>query len=479
MPPDQAPPPPPPPVPTAPPTELDARRELAREFRIECLLDNASTPIAYVARDGEDRALTLKVVPLDRINGPPDRALAAIEAAGRLDHPHIVPVLNTGATAHFLWYAARYVEGRTLANIVATLGPLDLATCLRIFTQVASALDYAHRRGVTHGALTAECIVVDANEWALVGDFGTAGLVDSRPSGGPAADREAADQRALAIIVRRCLAGPDGGNDPSLPLHVSQALRRAQSVRAADRFPSVLDFVAALEGGATRPNAGPAWFSSKPRQGPGSPVVIADADADPAAPRKGRRATLATGLAIVLAAGAAWLGRSSVPDTLPSGVSANGPATSPPPTASPTAPRSGPSIIDADPDRRVPPQTAAALTTPEIRSVPARPAPSAPPPAAPRPAAPRRPPARTPAAPAPPAVTRRMEPALLSINAIPWGSVYLDGRPVGNTPQIDLAVPPGSHRLHVERDGFRPYDRVIELAPGQRLRITDIALVER
>jgi hypothetical protein len=50
---------------------------------------------------------------------------------------------------------------------------------------------------------------------------------------------------------------------------------------------------------------------------------------------------------------------------------------------------------------------------------------------------------------------------------------------VGNTPQIDIAMPPGPHRLRVEREGFRPYDRIIEVASGQRLRITDIALVER
>ncbi len=81
---------------------------------------------------------------------------------------------------------------------------------------------------------------------------------------------------------------------------------------------------------------------------------------------------------------------------------------------------------------------------------------------------------------APSVVDRRLvEPGLLSVNAIPWGSVYLDGQPIGNTPQIDRTVAPGRHRLRVERDGYRAYDRVIEVASGQRLRITDIALVER
>jgi hypothetical protein len=67
----------------------------------------------------------------------------------------------------------------------------------------------------------------------------------------------------------------------------------------------------------------------------------------------------------------------------------------------------------------------------------------------------------------------------MSINAIPWGSVFVDGRPLGNTPQLDVPIPPGQHRLRVERQGYRPYERVIDVAPGQRLRITDIVLVER
>jgi len=74
---------------------------------------------------------------------------------------------------------------------------------------------------------------------------------------------------------------------------------------------------------------------------------------------------------------------------------------------------------------------------------------------------------------------RYAQPGLLSVNAIPWGSVYLDGQAIGNTPQIDRTVAPGRHRLRVERDGYRPYDRMIDVASGQRLRITDIGLVER
>src|SRR5438046_5946190 len=206
--------------------------------------------------------------------------------------------------------------------MLQTGGPLELSACLRIFEQVASALDYAHRRGVAHGALTPDAIIVDANEWALVGDFAMRGLLDAAPDGARANEPAAgADQRALAAIAQHCLTGvpigdgppaPDDGL-PGLPVHVSQALRRALSSRQADRFPSVVDFVAAL--GGTRPDARTAWFGANPRKkGPGSPVVIVDGDRDPAAPHIGGRvAAAAAGLLVALGGRAAWLGISSIP----------------------------------------------------------------------------------------------------------------------------------------------------------------------
>src|SRR5213076_1665486 len=302
-----------------------------------------------------------------------------------------------------------------------------LSACLRIFEQVASALDYAHRRGVAHGALTPGSIIVDANERALVDDFAMGGLLDIAPDGGagdPAAEA-GEDQRALAAIAYECLTGTPLGDSlpagedglPGLPLHVAQALRRAVSSGQADRFPSVLDFVAAL--GGTRPDARTAWFAANPRKkGPGTPVVLVDADWDPAAKPLGGR--------LAPAAGAPPMAPSASSDTFL-------------PPARDAAPRSSATPAPVRPKR-----PSGTTRAPVVR----------------RPA-------------------RHLEPGFLSVNAIPWGSVYLDGRPVGNTPQIDLQVAAGPHRLRVERDGYRPYDRVIDVASGQRVRITDIALAER
>jgi serine/threonine protein kinase len=497
------------------PTELDARRELARDFRIERLLDPACQPISYLARDGKGHALTVKVAPLTQLGLPADRVLAALESATRLDHPHIIPVHDAGTTEHFLWYATPHVEGRTLSSSLGTVAPIELPVCLRMLEQIASALEYAHRRGVTHGALRPECILVDANEWVLVGDFGTAGLLGPPESDGRAAlEREAADQRALARMVRLCLTGTPEGNGSAtprnghraLPLHVSQALRRAMSVQPAERFASTLDFVAALGGtggagggaggGEGRdigdiadiadteeqparplPDAAPTWFSAKPRKGRAGPIVIADSDDDPAASHWRKRVAAAAGVFLTLGAGATWLGLWSAPPASP--------APAAPTAVLRTIPRSVPSRpqVDVTTPASLPPATVPAPDPPSpvtparvYAPVPATPAArSSPPPRAPN----RAPAPNWTRAPAPAPVDSRAEPALLSVNAIPWGSVFVDGRPIGNTPQIDIALPPGAHRLRVERDGFRPYERTIEAASGQHLRITDIALVQR
>ncbi len=79
----------------------------------------------------------------------------------------------------------------------------------------------------------------------------------------------------------------------------------------------------------------------------------------------------------------------------------------------------------------------------------------------------------------PPEATPSPDLAHLSVNAVPWGYVSVDSVPVGNTPLLNLSLPPGRHIVRVERDGFRPWERDVQLAPGQVVRITDIGLVRQ
>ena len=464
------------------PTELDARRELAREFRIEALIAPGPPHITYLASDPQqDRQVLLKVAPRGPL--PEDRFRRALESAGALNHPHIVPIYRGGTTASFLWYATQLIEGRSLETMVRTDGPMDLARCLRILEQVASALDYAHRRGVFHGALVPASVIVDANQWALVGDFAVA---DVMAAGRPTAQlfhargpTPGADQCALAALVYQCLSGMAPASDtpanlsdvrPEIPRHVSDALERALSSRPAVRFPSVLDFVAAVEGAASGAGQRPPLTSLNPRGGPGSAKVITEFEFEPR-PARGRAAA-ATALVLALGVSGLWLGLSA-PPAAPAienhmGRPAPSPVTSapdPPPPAS------------APPPASVQPEREPAAPAPRV----ARPAAARVHRAAPAPSPSRRAtkPAPPPASPAPPAsMARRVELGHVSINAIPWGRAYVDGQLVGTVPLIDVPIQPGTHALRVEREGFHPYERRFEIGSGQRLKITDIVLRE-
>src|SRR5437879_3610819 len=465
----------------AAPTELDARRELSAEFRIEALLRGSPEPIVYVAWDGADHALTLKAVARHQLGAAAERFPRAAEAAMQLEHSHIVPPFRFGGTEHFVWYATKCVDGRSLESMLETVGSLELPTCVRILEQVASALDHAHRRGLAHGGLRSDCVIVGANEWVQVSDFLIGGVFQVPPDEARASEPgPRADQYALAALAYECLTGTPVRDAPPLsrlldarsdiPLHVSQALRRALSSRPAERFPTVLDFVTALGGPtAAAPTAAPSasWFEGTAPRSPRAPVVIvADEDEDdeelerpPRPPtRRLGRLVAAAGLVILVGGAAVWLGTSSAPASQTSAYDMGRPPDPAPQPAVETPPPEPPRETAR---RRAEP--APVKRTPVVRRT--TPAVSPPPRRVERPA--QRP------------AQRPSEPALLSVNSVPWGSVYVDGQPVGNTPQIDLQVAAGAHRLRVERDGFRPYERLVELAPGQRLRITDIALVER
>jgi serine/threonine-protein kinase len=460
---------------TAAATELDARRELARQFRIEALLGQGPGGIVYLARDPLGRPVVVKVLPQRALGDAEARFRRAAEAAAALDHPHIIPLYRFGATPGFFWYSTKHVEGVSLEDMLRSAGPLEFTTCLRFLEQITSALDYAHRRGVAHGGLTAASVIIEANEWALVRDFAVAGLTSERGTPAAASGHEATpgtDQHALAALAYECLSGarPTPGQmppmlgelRPDVRAYTSEALRRALSPRPMDRFPSVLDFVAALSHPTVPPGAGP-WLGRAPRRAPGAPVVIIDPDEQRGG--WGRRVALLLGGMGVLAAGVAWLNMSAAPAASPGRLS----------FARPAAPALSASPATVNEPRAELPRADS------LEPTSASPPPASPPPGSPPPTrAPPQPPAARPLAQRQPAATTSPDrrPALLSINAIPWGGVYVDGDYIGNTPQVDVAVGPGMHELRVEREGFQAYERIVEVAAGEKLRITDIQLRE-
>lgn len=102
-----------------------------------------------------------------------ERFLTEIRITARLDHPHILPLIDSGSVDGFLYYVLPYVHGESLRALLDREGRLGFADALAIARQVASALDYAHRQGVIHRDVKPENILLREGE-AMLMDFGIA-----------------------------------------------------------------------------------------------------------------------------------------------------------------------------------------------------------------------------------------------------------------------------------------------------------------
>src|SRR2546421_3307276 len=129
------------------------------------------------------RAVAIKVLRADlaAVLGP-DRFLREIEIAARLQHPHILPLYDSGSAAGILYYVMPYVEGESLRDRLDREKQLPQDDALRIATEVAGALAYAHSHGVVHRHIKPENIMLSGGT-AVVADFGIARAVSAAGGG--------------------------------------------------------------------------------------------------------------------------------------------------------------------------------------------------------------------------------------------------------------------------------------------------------
>src|SRR5215207_1816020 len=127
----------------------------------------------YLADDlRHDRPVALKALhpELSAALGP-ERFLREIGTAARLQHPHILSVHDSGDAAGQLWFTMPYVEGESLRDRLRREKQLPVEDALRIATETARALDYAHRHGVVHRDIKPENILLTKDGDTLVADF--------------------------------------------------------------------------------------------------------------------------------------------------------------------------------------------------------------------------------------------------------------------------------------------------------------------
>ena len=272
---------------------------LAGRYRIERELGRGGMATVYLAHDlKHDRPVAIKVLrPEIAAALGAERFLREIAITARLDHPHILTLIDSGAADGFLFYVVPYVRGESLRTRLARQDQLPLDEAVRIVRQVASALDHAHRQGVIHRDVKPENILLHEGE-AMVTDFGIAlaapqeagerltatGLAVGTPAymspEQAAGDRHLnarSDVYSLGAVVYEMLA--------NVPPPVEAVLNRALSRAPADRFASAGGFAEALS------------------------VAAAQAPAPPRSGRGPSRRRLLTAVALVAAVFAAAWGR--------------------------------------------------------------------------------------------------------------------------------------------------------------------------
>jgi tetratricopeptide (TPR) repeat protein len=280
---------------------------LADRYAIEREVGSGGMATVYLAEDLKHRrqvAVKVLAPELAAALGP-ERFLREIEISAGLDHPHILPLYDSGQAQGFLYYVMPYVEGESLRERLNRERQLPLDDSRQIAREVADALSYAHSRGVVHRDIKPENILL-AGGHARVADFGIARAVSAAGGdrltqtgvaiGTPlymspeqAAGTQDLDGRSdlysLACVLFEMLAGepPFTGAPesmlakhltaeppnittlrPAVPTEVSAALTRALAKTPADRFNPVAQFADALEprgpavGAAIPTAAGPA-----------------------------------------------------------------------------------------------------------------------------------------------------------------------------------------------------------------------------
>ena len=259
------------------------------QYEIRMLLGKGGMSTVYLAYQPlMDRVVAIKVLPREFLHDETflARFQREVRTIAKLEHLHILPVYDVGEDRGIPYFVMRYLAGGTLADLIDARLP-DMRTVIRLVTQMAGALDYAHERGIIHRDLKPSNVLLDNSGNAYLADFGIARVqeaatsvtTDSHVIGTPAyiapemvrkgeTITPSVDLYALGVITYEMLTGepPYRENapmktlmahvlepipsvrefDPNISLAVDAALRRCLAKRPHDRYPTASEFAREL-----------------------------------------------------------------------------------------------------------------------------------------------------------------------------------------------------------------------------------------
>ncbi len=232
-------------------------------YRLESELGRGAMGTVFRGFDpGIGRAVAIRVVQIGQFANPNEIAAIKLRfadeaASGRLSHPGIVTVHHRGEEGDLQFLVMEFVDGSSLDKSLSSGQPYDRGMAVSVLSQVADALDYAHREGFVHGDLNPSNILVRPDGRAKITGFGTAGR--SHPAAATTGSSGKSDQFSLAAIACQMLSGRSpsiSGSGPETQLlheidrsfspRTSEVLGKGLAKDPNRRFATCAEFVSGL-----------------------------------------------------------------------------------------------------------------------------------------------------------------------------------------------------------------------------------------
>jgi len=448
------------------------QRLIEGRYRIERLLGKGGMGAVFLAHDLTlERDVAIKVLPPDVAQDDQivRRFQQEAKTSAKLDHPNIIPIYRVESEGGLNYFVMKYVAGTSLEDMLEQKQPLPVPEIQRILWEAACALGHAHQRGVVHRDVKPANIMFDHDGRAMLTDFGISkalqaatgftatGMIIGTPhymapeqAKGQTVDGRA-DEYSLGVVGYRMITGelPFAGDSvhtilykhifeeppraaarrADAPEPLSAAVSRAMSKDPDHRYPTMEEFATAIwpEQPVAAPTKGRSAARPRPKAAADAPTQITGAPTSPlpatrAKPRAQRsRASLVIGGVVVVAAG--------VGGYLALERGAEQP------------PRGAVDTVRVRDTVRVPAPASAPVSTTTVQ------------PKSPRRAAP-----------------NVVSQGSLTIDASPFGEVYIDGTDVGQTPVVEYVVAPGRHAIRIEHPGYKTVTETVQVERNSTVR---------